>query len=40
MIVATLTTGWHYLSDVLAGIVVYYAVFLLANDLPVGHQNH
>jgi membrane-associated phospholipid phosphatase len=24
VIVATLTTGWHYLTDVLAGIVVYY----------------
>jgi hypothetical protein len=29
VIVATLTTGWHYLSDVLAGIVVYYVVVLL-----------
>jgi hypothetical protein len=29
VIVATLTTGWHYLSDVLAGIVVYYAVYRL-----------
>ena len=31
VIVATLTTGWHYLSDVLAGIVVYYAVCWLMN---------
>ena len=30
VIVATLTTGWHYLSDVLAGIAVYYAVCWLA----------
>ena len=29
VIVATLTTGWHYLSDVLAGIIVYYAVVLI-----------
>jgi membrane-associated phospholipid phosphatase len=29
VIAATLTTGWHYLSDVLAGIVVYYAVYRL-----------
>jgi hypothetical protein len=26
VLVATLTTGWHYLSDVLAGIIVYYLV--------------
>jgi len=30
VIVATLTTGWHYLSDVLAGVAVYYAVCWLA----------
>jgi hypothetical protein len=29
VIAATLTTGWHYLSDVLAGVVVYYAVYRL-----------
>ena len=29
VIVATLTTGWHYLSDVLAAVVVYYAVYRL-----------
>ena len=28
VILATLTTGWHYLSDVLAGLVVYLAVWL------------
>ena len=32
VIVATLTTGWHYLSDVLAGIVVYYAVCSLLSS--------
>ena len=31
VIVATLTTGWHYLSDVLAGVVVYYAVCCLCS---------
>jgi membrane-associated phospholipid phosphatase len=32
VIVATLTTGWHYLSDVLAGILVYYVVCWLLSD--------
>ncbi len=44
VIVATLTTGWHYLADVLAGIVVFYAACWLVpekdevRDSPCGPQ--
>jgi membrane-associated phospholipid phosphatase len=35
VIASTLTTGWHYLSDVLAAIVLYYAVcWLLPGRAP------
>ena len=42
VIVATLTTGWHYLADVLAGIVVFYVACWLVpeGEQAAGHEKH
>lgn len=33
MIISTLTTGSHYLTDVIAGIILFYSCFLMLNTL-------